>query len=126
MYFKLIPFVLSIPLLSLNFMPNLISSAPETPKVDIVVWQDLIPENDVILRQVINCESGGNENAIGKAGEIGILQFMPSTWRVWTEKMGKNLDINNPEHQIEVYNWAMKNGYAHSWTCFRQIFDVKW
>jgi len=36
---------------------------------------------------LINClvyyESGGNSEAVGKDGEIGILQFLPTTWRTY-------------------------------------------
>ena len=31
------------------------------------------------------CESSFRYTAIGKAGEIGILQYMPSTWKYWNE-----------------------------------------
>lgn len=126
MYYKLIPFILSAFLAtSANSWYQIAPQTQETIRVDAITWQDLVPENDTILRQVIKCESGGNINAIGKAGEVGLLQFMPLTWKLWTDKMDKDLDIKNPVHQIEVYNWAMKNGYAHSWTCFRKIFDIK-
>lgn len=81
-------------------------------------------DQDVVLAKIAFCESGYNIEAIGRAGEIGLLQFMPSTWELWTKKMNKDLNINNTEHQIEVYHWALKQGYANHWTCWRKLFAI--
>ena len=78
---------------------------------------------DTVLAKIIQCESGGDQSAIGKMGEIGILQYMPSTWKEWTAKMGKpELDINSKENQIEVYHYAAKNGLLRQWSCFVRLF----
>jgi hypothetical protein len=43
--------------------------------------------NPAVYGAVIDClekyESGGNEYAMGEAGEIGCMQFMPSTWDMY-------------------------------------------
>lgn len=107
----------------LIFILSAIPSYAQMPNLPYKTY-DLIPKNDFVLKKMVVCESGGNIYAIGRAGEIGILQFMPSTWALWISKMDKNLDINNPEHQIEVYHWAIKQGYSRHWTCWRKIFGI--
>lgn len=90
----------------------------KTPKI--------APKTDLIMEAVIRCESGANQNAVGKAGEIGILQYMPSTWKEWTIKMNRpDLDINKSEDQIVVYQWAAKNNLLNHWTCWRKLFAAK-
>lgn len=110
-----IPFVV----LSL-ILPAQAALAPHKGQIPL----NLVSNSDVILKRVVQCESGNNPQAKGKAGEIGILQFMPSTWKEWTSRMKRpDLDIYNSEDQIIVYNWAAKNGLLNHWTCFRKIFN---
>jgi hypothetical protein len=64
------------------------------------------------------CESGLTQSKIGKAGEIGIYQFMPTTWIWFNQIRHTNLDINNEQDQIDMYAWAIANGYSSHWTCW--------
>lgn len=100
------------------------ATAPNYSPQNAPDWRSLT-RGDGLLEKVILCESSGRNNAVGKAGEIGLLQFQPATWELWTDKMNKDLDINNPEHQIEVYFWALNNGYSRHWTCLRRILGMK-
>jgi len=45
-----------------------------------VILEPLNLKNESLLKCFIHHESGGNKYAIGKAGERGILQFLPSTF----------------------------------------------
>ncbi len=63
------------------------------------------------------CESGGNPEAIGKSGEIGILQFLPSTFEDFSERYGMGMNIYNSDHQVELSFKMIKDGYSHLWTC---------
>lgn len=58
------------------------------------------------------CESGGDPNATGIHGEIGIMQFMPSTFYAWGGS-----DIWNPYEQIDLAAWAFANGLSYHWLC---------
>lgn len=69
------------------------------------------------LQSLIMCESSGNPKAIGKAGEIGILQFLPSTFEEFSERYSLNLDIYNPDHQVELSAKMIRDGYVFLWTC---------
>ena len=73
------------------------------------------------LESLIMCESGGNPNAIGKAGERGILQFLPSTFKDFSERYSLRLNIDNPDHQVELSEKMIKDGYGHLWTCTKLI-----
>ena len=74
-----------------------------------------------IISQVIECESNWNNNARGKAGEIGLCQFMPKTWIWFNDLRGTNLDIYSEADQISMIHWAFEQGLADHWTCFRKI-----
>jgi hypothetical protein len=78
----------------------------------------LIPE---IISLVINCESGWNQKARGAAGEIGIAQFMPATWRKFNEIRGTDLDIYSQADQMDMILWAYDNNLMSHWTCWRQL-----
>lgn len=77
--------------------------------------------NEPILWQVIDCESGFNQKARGKAGEIGILQFLPTTFKWMSELSGLNGNIYNPEDQIKLADWAFQNGYKNHWSCIKKL-----
>jgi hypothetical protein len=75
-----------------------------------------------VAYKVIACESGfKHDNIWGAAGEYGIAQFMPQTWKWFNELRGTDLDIYNKEHQLEVMEWALENGYSSHWTCYRSL-----
>jgi len=75
-----------------------------------------------IIDLLIQCESGGNPNAIGKAGERGILQFMPQTFKHFcVEKYGLENDIWNPDIQIECCKKMLEQGLEQHWTCFNMV-----
>jgi len=71
--------------------------------------------------RIIRCESNFNQSAIGKAGEIGIAQFLPSTWVWMKNKSGLDVDINNANDQLRLLLWALQNGYANHWTCYKKL-----
>ena len=86
--------------------------------------QEIDPEGyinalDSEILKVLRCESGLDNSKRGKAGEIGIAQFMPTTWEMFNEIRGTNLDIYNTKDQIEMIIWAFQNGYQNHWTCYR-------
>jgi hypothetical protein len=77
-----------------------------------------------IIEDVIDCESGWQHtdkygNIIrGDAGEYGLCQFMPGTWNHFNKIRGTNLDIYSEQDQLDMINWAFKNGYQEHWTCY--------
>jgi len=65
-----------------------------------------------------HCESRLNPNAKGKAGEIGIFQFLPSTFSYYAEIYKKaGFSIHNTNHQIELSALMISNGLQDLWTC---------
>ena len=65
-----------------------------------------------IVKAVIWRESKFNPNAIGKKGEIGLMQIMPTTAREWAgaQKLGMFAftDLFNPEKNVECGTWYLK------------------
>ena len=86
------------------------------------------------IQKVAWCESRWKQfddkgNLIrGKAGEVGLLQYLPSTWSAWnwSRKLEglTQLNIGVASHQIEMAKWAWANGinYKSQWTCYRHLF----
>ena len=77
-------------------------------------------KEDEMLR-VLQCESGLDNSRIGKAGEVGVAQFMPKTWEWFNELRETHLDIHNLNDQLNMFVWAFENGYAENWTCWRNL-----
>ena len=84
---------------------------------EMAVKYGIEEEYDKML-QVLKCESGLDNSKIGKYGEVGIAQFLPSTW-VWFNKIREtDLDIYNEQNQLELFGWAIKSGYQNQWVCW--------
>lgn len=71
---------------------------------------------------VVQCESNWNNDARGKSGEIGLAQFMPSTWNKFCKMAGFDGDIYSAEDQLWLVQWAFENSLQHHWTCWRRLF----
>ena len=90
-----------------------------TDESDIIYLKTTIKEQYPVIHDVINCESRWDNSRIGEAGEIGIAQYMPKTFKWFSDISGIKGDINNPQDQITLMVWAFQNGYAGHWTCYR-------
>lgn len=68
---------------------------------------------------IADCESGGNPNAFGAAGEIGIMQIYPN---VWAGTYGPVETWYDPATNIAVaYNiWATVGDWRY-WSCRRVL-----
>jgi len=74
-----------------------------------------------VLGSLVECleyyESGGNLLAVGKAGEKGVLQFMPSTFQHFcVEKYHYRNDIWDPDIQRACCADMLKDNLIHHWT----------
>lgn len=83
---------------------------------------ELIRVNNPKIWAVIQCESHWDNSRIGKAGEIGLAQFMPKTWKWMSKISGFYGDINNAEDQVSLMIWAWNNGYQNHWVCYKKLF----
>jgi len=69
---------------------------------------------------LIEKESGGNEKAIGKAGEIGILQYMPKTFQHFcVKKYGLPNQIWSAAVQKECARKMLSDGYQNHWMTYK-------
>jgi hypothetical protein len=64
------------------------------------------------LMSVAACESGFDPNAVGPNGEIGVFQWMPSTWAAYS---GGN--IWDPWEQARMTASAFSQGLSYMWVC---------
>ncbi len=93
-------------------------SSPTFVKTQVL---GLIMSLDNELYRLVECESGFNAEARGKAGEIGLFQYMPKTWIYFNQLRGTNLDIYSPEDQLSMTLWAWSKNYQEHWTCYKII-----
>ena len=64
------------------------------------------------------CESTLDPDAEGKAGEIGIFQFLPSTFSYYAKEYNKvGFSIHDTNHQINLAGQMISNGKESEWTC---------
>jgi hypothetical protein len=90
--------------------------------------QEAIPQVVVdpiveLRNKIIFCESSWNENAVGALGEKGLAQFFPETFDWLSELSGLNGDINNPQDQIELLDWSLRNGRGYLWVCYDKVLN---
>jgi soluble lytic murein transglycosylase-like protein len=78
------------------------------------------------MRDVINCESGWNKNAINKndpnGGSHGLLQFQSGTFNHFANELGlEEANPYNPYHALEVgaYMWSI--GLENRWSCTKMV-----
>ena len=79
----------------------------------------------ILADKIMLCESGKNNLARGKAGEIGIAQFMPRSWDYFNDLRGTKMDIYSEEDQKDMLEWCIKEGLAWHWTCYDLVKDDK-
>ena len=79
------------------------------------------PHTQVLASRIVRCESGGNNNAVGKANERGIAQFKQGTFEWMSKLSGLNGDWLNEDDQWNLLLWALDNGYEYHWTCYQKV-----
>ncbi len=73
------------------------------------------------MYDIIKCESQWNNEAIGKAGEIGLAQFKKETFE-WMSGLAEfEGNIYSAYDQLWLLKWALENGYGNHWTCYRKL-----
>jgi len=73
--------------------------------------------NKDLIDCLIHYESKGDKWAVGKAGEIGCLQFLPETFNHFCVGIyGYRDDIWNCEIQKDCASELIEDGYLHFWT----------
>ena len=91
-----------------------------------IVPMSLIDIGVILLAdKIMLCESGKDNSVIGKAGEIGIAQFMPRSWDYFNDLRGTKMDIYSEEDQKDMLEWCIKEGLAWHWTCYDLVKDDK-
>lgn len=75
-----------------------------------------------LLLSVIQCESGFSFSAIGDNGlAISLAQFHKPTFDMFNKIRGTDLDIYSAQGQVDMYAWAMANGYENHWSCWKKL-----
>lgn len=91
----------------------------------ILNYEQEMEKIKVIANKVMGCESpDGEHDHWGdlnyKYKAYGILQFQQRTF-IWLSNLSgkKNMKWKNKNHQIQLFEWAVKNNYGYLWTCYR-------
>lgn len=95
---------------------------------EIVVTQKIITASlaygidPVMSLEVAKCESGFKTDIVGDQGlAYGVFQFHRGTFDDFSEEAGVELDYKNPDHAIDLFMWAIKNGKGSHWTCYKRL-----
>ncbi len=102
--------------------------APILPSGAILQGNSLIavspiefPHIQVLASKIVECESGWENDAVGKAGERGIAQFKQKTFEWMSELSGLKGSWLNEDDQWNLLLWALENNLESHWTCFKLI-----
>lgn len=89
------------------------------------------PQNPIEFDELISClikyESGNRQDVVGKAGEIGILQFMSSTFEKQKQLYGMEyLDIHSATDQIILTNRILQESITNlsHWTTASKCYAL--
>ena len=67
-----------------------------------------------LIYSVIRQESRFKIDAIGQAGEVGLMQIMPEPFREWRQAVGRpellHADLKNPALNVQCGTWLLKRG----------------
>jgi len=71
-----------------------------------------------LLACIVEAESGGDANALGAAGEVGLLQIMPETGALLAEHAGLGeYDLWNPAHNLWLGAYGLSR-WPEWWTTY--------
>ena len=71
-----------------------------------------------LLACIVEAESGGDPNAVGAAGEVGLAQLMPSTAAFIAEHAGLGeYDLRNPAHNLWLGAYGLSR-WPEWWTTY--------
>ena len=78
-----------------------------------------VSEKDMLI--VAKCESGINQNVRDGDNGLarGIFQYHQPTWIQFSKQIGKEMDRNFVQDQVDLTAWVFSKGYQHHWTCFK-------
>jgi len=73
-----------------------------------------------LLACIVEAESGGDPNAVGAAGEIGLMQILPETGALLAEHAGMNeYDLRNPAQNLWLGAYGLAR-WPEWWTTYPQ------
>lgn len=99
-------------------------STPSPAQLSAVIarWAGFYGQDADLLVRVAICESSLDHRQIGKDDEVGVLQFLDTTFYANARYMRfSDADLYDPEHQARIAAWMFSQGQAYQWTCYRKI-----
>lgn len=66
----------------------------------------------VLIECLAKHESGNDQSQIGKAGEIGCMQFLPTTFNTFKKRFGMDVSINSCEDQKILADRILTENFA--------------
>jgi len=76
----------------------------------LAVMAGLVNAQTIDLEAIKEIESGGNPNAVGAAGEVGLFQIMPVVRKSYNQRTGHRYtrqDLFNPEVNKAIADWYL-------------------
>jgi soluble lytic murein transglycosylase-like protein len=105
----LVALMITLNLLSISAAPSTAASGYEQAVYDACARYGC---SGAWLYSTMMCESGGDPNAVGVHGEIGIMQFMPSTAYAYGP-----IDPWDPYASIDLAAKMFSEGLSYLWLC---------
>ena len=79
----------------------------------------------VLMECIVEAESGGDPNAVGAAGEIGLMQILPETGALLAEHAGMNeYDLRNPAQNLWLGAYGLAR-WPQWWTTYEGCKDTE-
>lgn len=116
----MLPFILAV-LLGVPANPAVLSvPVAEAAPLDLQTFASTTAQqyelNPDLFVATIKCESDFDPDAIGAAGEIGLVQILPRAHPELTTE-----EMEDPYFSIEWMAQAWKNKYENWWSCYRYL-----
>lgn len=110
--------MLSLSLLSALYLPT-----PLDVLIDTIANVHGIDQE--LMRCVVMAESDGDPEAVGAAGEIGLMQIMPETGALLAREAGvADYDLYNPAHNLWLGAYGLAR-WPQWWTTYEGCKDTE-
>ena len=72
--------------------------------------------DEAVMQCIVARESSYHVWAVGRAGEIGLAQYMPETHEWLADISGLDVVLGEPYDDLRLLAWALQNGYEWLWS----------
>lgn len=116
--------LLLIGLIALFCVPTIASAKTSTEWIEY--WAKVYGVNPYQMISVAICESELNTNAFnrtdGVGGSRGLFQYQTTTWNMFSQELGEELDIWSAYDQSKLTAYAWSKDRQNHWSCYKSLY----